>query len=83
MRPAARDEDDDMSEETLRAEIIAKVRGTAWFSNPAEEPFVPSAATSTTLACMMTDMALLTDAALEFWLTHGRYKRQFETTSAK
>lgn len=73
---------DDMSEETLRAEIIAKVREYYRLVHQPEqeEPFVPGSSYINYAGRMYDDedMALLTDAALEFWLTHGRYARQFE-----
>jgi CDP-6-deoxy-D-xylo-4-hexulose-3-dehydrase len=71
-----------MSPETLRAEIIAKVREYYRLAHqPAQEaPFVPGSSRINYAGRVFDDeeLALLTDATLEFWLTHGRYARQFE-----
>ena len=71
-----------MSQETLRAEIIAKVREYyRLVHQPAQEaPFVPGRSRINYAGRVYDDeeMAFLTEAVLEFWLTHGRYARQFE-----
>jgi CDP-6-deoxy-D-xylo-4-hexulose-3-dehydrase len=65
--------------QSLRQEILAKVRAFAQASWP-PRPFVPGARPVPVSGKVFDgeDVATLVDAALDFWLTAGRYTDQFE-----
>jgi CDP-6-deoxy-D-xylo-4-hexulose-3-dehydrase len=70
--------------EALRAEILAKV-GEYHDVAFARQPFVPgeSAVPVSGRVFDAADLALLTEATLDFWLTTGRFAEQFETSLAR
>ncbi|MEO6221820.1 MAG: lipopolysaccharide biosynthesis protein RfbH, partial [Vicinamibacterales bacterium] len=70
--------------DTLRAEILAKV-GDYYAAAFAAQPFVPGKSPVPVSGRVFdaADLALLTDASLDFWLTTGRFAEQFESRLAR
>ncbi len=70
--------------EILRAEILAKV-GDYYVAAFAAQPFVPGQSPVPVSGRVFdaADLALLTDASLDFWLTTGRFAEQFESSLAR
>ena len=74
-----------MEEQELRAEILEKVKLLYKYRKNQEENFIPGE-TAIHYAGRVFDeheMMTLVDSALDFWLTSGRYAKQFEEEFAK
>ncbi|NMA21421.1 MAG: lipopolysaccharide biosynthesis protein RfbH, partial [Lentisphaerae bacterium] len=76
-----------MKSEQLRAEILSKVREYYHLAHAPQQqaPFVPGESQIHYGGRVFDQDELLNlvDASLEFWLTYGRYSRQFEQQLAE
>lgn len=72
-----------MGEDELRNEIVEKVK--QYYRQKKETQFVPGQSMVNYAGRVYDEeeMALLVDASLDFWLTAGRYAKQFEAEFAK
>lgn len=72
-----------MGEDKLRNEIVEKVK--QYYRQKKETQFVPGQSMINYAGRVYDEeeMALLVDASLDFWLTAGRYAKQFETEFAE
>ena len=72
-----------MGEDELRKEIVEKVK--QYYRQKNETQFVPGQSMVNYAGRVYDEeeMALLVDASLDFWLTAGRYAKQFETEFAE
>lgn len=72
-----------MGEDKLRNEIVEKVK--QYYRQKTETQFVPGQSMINYAGRVYgeEEMALLVDASLDFWLTAGRYAKQFETEFAE
>ncbi len=71
--------------ENLKAEILSKVKEYCELVHKTEAPFI-SGESKVSYAGRVFDeheMVNLVDSALEFWLTYGRYSKEFEERFAK
>ena len=72
-----------MSKDELRKEIVEKVK--QYYRQKKETQFVPGQSMVNYAGRVYDEeeMALLVDASLDFWLTTGRYAKQFEAEFAE
>lgn len=73
------------SAEELRQDILAKVREYFALTHGQEKEFVPGTSTVNYAGRVFdaSEMCNLVDSSLEFWLTYGRYSKQFEKRLAE
>jgi CDP-4-dehydro-6-deoxyglucose reductase, E1 len=71
--------------EQLKAEILAKVKEYYEVAHQAKKPFIAGESKIAYAARVFDadEMTNLVDSALEFWLTEGRYTKEFEQKLAK